>query len=79
VTRWSRLDGSGRPLRLVPETAGDGLLLRVPRTADWPGRFALDQHANRIDFERGLAPGGGVAKQRGGELTLRFMAMPIAP
>jgi hypothetical protein len=68
VTRTAVLDGQ-RPYRVLPETVQDGLLLRVPAAADSPGAFAFDQHASSIEFQRGS---GGH-----GQLTLRFMAMPI--
>jgi hypothetical protein len=61
-----------RAFRLVPGTAADGLLLAVPREVDYTGGFALDQDADTITFTKGADASDG------GDLTLRFMAQPIA-
>jgi hypothetical protein len=36
---------------VIPGTAGDGLLLRVPSWADYPGHFALDSDTETVAFE----------------------------
>lgn len=58
---------------VVPGTAGDGLLLRVPGWADYPDRFALDSHAATVSF------GGEDATLDFGpsKLTLSFSALPL--
>ena len=57
------------PFPVPPETAGDGLLLRVPVEADYkPAPFALDVAPQTLTFE-----GGGR-----NALTLRFVAQPIS-
>jgi hypothetical protein len=60
---------------LVGETAGDGLLLRVPRWADYPGRFALDSGSPTVAFERRGGFLTGVDSST--ELTLSFSALPL--
>ena len=59
----------GRAFRLIPGTAQDGLLLRVPRKADFPAPFQLDQRTNTLTINRAL--------DRGDTLRLRFYSMPI--
>jgi hypothetical protein len=60
---------------LVGETAGDGLLLRVPRWADYPNRFAFDSESATVAFERA---GGFLTGVDGStELTLSFSALPL--
>lgn len=60
---------------LVGETAADGLLLRVPPWADYPGRFKLDSGSPTVAFERhgGLLTGVDDST----ELTLSFSALPL--
>jgi hypothetical protein len=53
---------------LVPGTAADGIVLRVPASADYPVPFALDQATNSITVTK---EGGG------GDLRLRFFSLPI--
>lgn len=73
VTRTITLDGD-RVFRVLPETVGDGLLLRVPVNADYAGApFAVDQHPRTITLARGSG------RQPDDTVRLRFMAMPIAP
>lgn len=73
VTRTVTLDGD-RTFRVLPETVGDGLLLRVPTNADYAGApFAVDQHPRTITLARGSG------RQPDDTVRLRFMAMPIAP
>jgi hypothetical protein len=71
--RRVRLDG-GRDFRLVPATAGDGLLVRVPRAADWSPPLAADLRARSITVVSGA--GGLTASD---EITYRFHALPIRP
>jgi hypothetical protein len=53
--------------RLVPGTAADGLVMTVPRGADFPGQgFTLSPNARTLSL-RGAA----------GPLTIAFFAMPI--
>jgi hypothetical protein len=67
--RTITLDGT-RPYRLVPGTAADGLVLNVPRAADFPAPFSLDQQARSVQVT--LATGGSAP------IVVRFFAMPIA-
>jgi hypothetical protein len=67
LPRAIEFDG-GRSRRLLPGTAGDGLVLRVPKRADFPAPFALDQATNTLTITRALDRG---------EVRLRFFAMPI--
>jgi hypothetical protein len=58
---------------VIPGTASDGLLLRVPRWADYPGPFALSSKTASVGFEAesaSLAFGSG-------KLTLKFSALPL--
>lgn len=58
-----------RVQRLVPGTAAAGLLLRVPRRADYPPGFALDQQSDTI--------AASVLGRQGGDLRFRFSSMSI--
>jgi hypothetical protein len=58
-----------RVARLIPGTAGDGLLLRVPPAADYPPGFALDQRSDTIAAD--------VQGRSGGDLRFRFTSMTI--
>jgi hypothetical protein len=60
---------------LVGDTAEDGLLLRVPRWADYPGKFGLDSGSPTVGFERvgGFFTGVGSSTR----LTLSFYALPL--
>ena len=58
----------GRISRLVPGTAADGIILRVPASADYPKPFALDQATSSITVDK---------SGRHGDLRLRFFSMPI--
>lgn len=60
---------------VVGATAGDGLLLRVPSWADYPGYFALDSGASTIGFKRFGGFMTGVDSST--EFTLRFSALPL--
>jgi hypothetical protein len=62
------LDGR-RGYRVVPGTLEDGLVLSVPRAADFAGEFALDQGARTLTLRE-----AGVAD---GTVRLRFYAAPI--
>jgi hypothetical protein len=58
---------------VIPGTAGDGLLLRVPAWADYPGHYALDADTTTIGFEAedaSLTFGPS-------DLTLHFSALPL--
>jgi hypothetical protein len=70
--RWATINGA-RGFRLTPGTAANGLLLGVPREADYSREFALDQDADTLAFTKG---DDGLD---GGDLTLRFMAQAIDP
>src|SRR5215211_3163446 len=65
------IDGE-RSYVLVPGTAGNGLLLHVPPRVDSPPPFQLDQDATQLSF---LA---GDGDQFGGDIRLRFYALPIS-
>jgi hypothetical protein len=67
LPRHVAFDG-GRVNRLVPGTAGDGIVLRVPPRADFPAPFQLDQATNTITV---------LKSGRQGDLRLRFSAMSI--
>jgi hypothetical protein len=67
IERLITFDG-GRTYRLVPGTAGDGIVLRVPKAADYPAPFALDQATNTVTVNK---------SGRRGDLRLRFYSMPI--
>lgn len=60
---------------IVGNTAEDGLLVSVPRWADYPGKFALSSGSSTIGFERfgGLLTGVDDSTK----LTLRFYALPL--
>lgn len=67
LERQITFDG-GRINRLVPGTAADGIVLRVPKAADYPKPFTLDQATNSITVTK---------SGRRGDLRLRFYSMPI--
>jgi hypothetical protein len=67
LPRGAVLDG-GRFFRVVPGTAEDGLVMRVPKAADFPAPFNLDQGTDSLTLSR-------AADQ--GDVTLRFYAMSI--
>jgi hypothetical protein len=54
--------------RLIPGTAADGLVLRVPVRVDFPKPFQLDQATDTLTVRE---------EDRRGDLKLRFFAMPI--
>ena len=58
----------GRVYRLVPQTAGNGLVLRVPKRADYPAPFSLDQATRTMIVGK---------SGRSGPIRLRFSAMSI--
>ena len=60
---------------VVGDTALDGLLLRVPRWADYPGKFALSSDSPTVGFERigGFMTGVDASTK----LTLHFYALPL--
>ena len=60
---------------IVGDTAADGLLLRVPRWADYPGKFALSSDSSTVGFE--LTPGFLTGVDDSTKLTLRFYAIPL--
>lgn len=66
---------AGYRWNVMPGTAADGLLLRIPRWADYPGMFALDSHTRTVSFERdgGFLTGVDDSTQ----LTLSFSALPL--
>jgi hypothetical protein len=67
LQRRIAFDGE-RTYPLVPGTAADGIILRVPRRADYPAPFALDQATNTVTVYKSA---------RRGDVTLRFFSMPI--
>ena len=67
IPRSISLDG-GRTYPLVPGTAEDGLVLRVPPGADYTRPFGLDQQSSTLEIAKSA---------RGGTIQLRFYAMPI--
>jgi hypothetical protein len=61
----------GQSYRLIGATASEGLVLRVPRAADYPPPFALAPNPDTIAVRRA----GG---QPGGSLRYTFSELPIA-
>jgi hypothetical protein len=60
---------------MVGATAPDGLLLRVSRWADYPGKFALSSGSPTVAFER---VGGFLTGVDGStKVTLHFYALPL--
>ncbi len=60
---------------IVGDTAADSLLLRVPRWADYPGKFSLSSNSPTIGFERVGGFMTGVDDST--RLTIRFYALPL--
>jgi hypothetical protein len=60
---------------IVGDTAADGLLLRVPRWADYPGKFALDSESSTVGFEK--IPGFLTGVDDSTRLKLHFYAIPL--
>ncbi len=58
--------------RLVPGTASDGLLLRIPRASDYPGALAMAPNPSYVTIGR---EGG----EPGGKLHFTFEEVPIRP
>jgi hypothetical protein len=58
--------------RLIPATAGDGLLLSAPPGSDYPGRFAMAPHPNQIGVIR-------VGGQPDGDLRYTFFEVSVDP
>jgi hypothetical protein len=73
VNRSAVLDGNA--WNVIGATAKDGLLLRVPRWADYPGKFALNGADSTVSFERWGGFLTGVDSST--ELTLSFSALPL--
>jgi hypothetical protein len=63
--------------RVVPGTAADGLLLRIPTKADFPGPFSLDSGARAIAFVKDAGALSGIGPDD--HFRLDFYAMPITP
>jgi hypothetical protein len=61
-------DGPRRQ-RLIPATARDGLLLRVPPAADYPPGFSLDQRSDTLSVQ--------VLGRSGGDIRYRFSSLAI--
>ncbi len=62
-----------RTYRLVPGTAGDGLLISAPRSADYPGAYRLASDVHTLSAEIGVrSPGHGV-------VHYAFFSMRITP
>jgi hypothetical protein len=58
---------------VVPATAGDGLVLEVPPSDNgWPTPIAPAQTAQTLRFAKDAPAADG-----SGEVTVRFLAMPI--
>ena len=63
----------GRPaFRLVPGTAADGLIMRVPEAIDFPTPLSLDQGAETVVVTRAGA-------QSGDDVRVRFYAVTVQP
>jgi hypothetical protein len=65
----------GNPWNMVGGTATDGLLVRVPRWADYPGLYRLGRDIDEIAF--GRAPGFLTGVDGSTKLTLHFSALPL--
>ncbi len=65
----------GNPWNMVGGTAEDGLLVRVPRWADYPDLYRLGRDIDEIAFSR--APGFLTGVDRSTKLTLHFSALPV--
>jgi hypothetical protein len=70
LDRWVTYD-DGRVYRVMPGTAGGGLLLAVPPAGDYRPPFSLDQNVRTLMFTRSQNA------EQSGDLTLRFFALPI--
>jgi hypothetical protein len=70
--RWADLKG-GRTYRLVHRTVENGLLMRVPRQADFPAPFALSHDVTRVAFRRGNG------HQPDGRVSVEWFAMRVQP
>jgi len=68
--RTARFDGGGE-WRVVPATAGDGLILRAPAAADFPRPFQLAPNAGRFSMR---VEGGGSRP-----LQVSFFAQRVLP
>jgi hypothetical protein len=66
---------SGALWNIVGDTAADGLLLRVPRWADYPGKFALSAESPTVGFEK--VPGFLTGVDDSTTLKLHFYAVPL--
>jgi hypothetical protein len=66
---------NGMIWNIVGETAADGLLLRAPPEADYPGPFRLGRVSGEISFGRG--PGVLTGVDSSTRLTLHFSALPL--
>jgi hypothetical protein len=65
----------GNPWNMVGETAVDGLLIHVPRWADYPGLYRLGRDIDEIAFSR--APGFLTGVDASTTLTFHFSALPL--
>lgn len=59
---------------VMPGTAADGLLLRIPAWADYPGHYALDSDTTTIGFESEDA----TLTFGPSDLTFHFSALPLS-
>lgn len=66
---------NGMIWNIVGETAADGLLLRAPPGADYPGPFRLGRVSGEVSFGRG--PGVLTGVDSSTKLTLHFSALPL--
>jgi hypothetical protein len=66
---------AGYRWNVMPETASDGFLLRIPSWADYPGKFALNSGTATVSFEREGGFLTGVDDST--KLTLTFSALPV--
>jgi hypothetical protein len=68
--RYIRIE-DGPNWRIVPGTASDGLILRVPDDGDFPAPFAGEAPRSFSALK------GDVAEQPDDALTVRFVAVPV--
>lgn len=66
---------NGSIWNMVGETASDGLLMRVPPRADYPGPFSLNPGVDEVTFLKG--PGFLTGVNGSTRLTLSFSALPV--
>lgn len=70
--RQARFSNSQQIWTLIAATGEDGLIMRAPRSIDFPRPYSLAPHSKEVTF---LFEGGGSDQ----ELTIDWYAMPVTP